>query len=581
MKNVFRKNKFITRIIFFLAIIFIFPCSVFAGQNLNDWEIMEFNSVITVNKNSTLDIVETIKANCGDALDKHGIFRILPTRIKIRDGTTIETPIKLLEITDEKGKSYKFQETQNFSDKTITWKIGDANTIVQGINIYKIHYTVKNAIRFGNQNFDEFYWNLNGNFWDLQTDKFHASIIFPQEINSQNTTVDYYTGALGSKSKDLATYRWGASNVLEFDSIKMFNVHQGVTVSATFPKNIFMPYRFSFSELLARYAFLAIPLVTFIICFFLWYKYGKDPKVDKTVIPEYDAPGNLSPIELGMLMKNGRFDNNLITAEIIYFATRGIITIKETSEKILFFNSKDYELEKKQNSESEQKINEAQKMILKCIFDSKQKRKLSELRDSFFAHINDIKELTEKILKDKGLIVPTGLHLGIFLKILGFLGLWAAFVLFGKSLTTLGIGLALSVVIIFFFSFIMPKRTLAGANLNWEIKGFKLFMETVDKDRAKFYEKENIFEKFLPYAIVFGITKEWIKRMEEIYGKDFYNTYAPAWYVGSMASFDANSFVSAMDSLSSDISSNTSAPSGSGGGGSAGGGGGGGGGGGW
>ena len=62
--------------------------------------------------------------------------------------------------------------------------------------------------------------------------------------------------------------------------------------------------------------------------------------------------------------------------------------------------------------------------------------------------------------------------------------------------------------------------------------------------------------------------------MEDIYGKDFYNTYAPAWYAGSLASFDANSFVGAMDSLSSDISSNTSAPSGSGGMGGSGGGGG-------
>ena len=106
-------------------------------------------------------------------------------------------------------------------------------------------------------------------------------------------------------------------------------------------------------------------------------------------------------------------------------------------------------------------------------------------------------------------------------------------------------------------------------------------METVDKDRAKFYEKENIFEKFLPYAIVFGITELWIKRMKEIYGEEYFAHYAPAWYAGNMAAFSADSFASAIDSLSSSIASNTSAPSGSGGGGGAGGGGGGGGGGGW
>ena len=127
----------------------------------------------------------------------------------------------------------------------------------------------------------------------------------------------------------------------------------------------------------------------------------------------------------------------------------------------------------------------------------------------------------------------------------------------------------------------MPKRTNRGAKLNVDAKGFKLFMETVDKDRAPFYEKENIFEKFLPYAIIFGITGIWIKRMREIYGEEYLATHAPVWYVSSAGTFDADNFSSSMESLSSAIAANTSAPSGSGGGGGAGGGGGGGGGGGW
>jgi len=69
--------------------------------------------------------------------------------------------------------------------------------------------------------------------------------------------------------------------------------------------------------------------------------------------------------------------------------------------------------------------------------------------------------------------------------------------------------------------------------------------------------------------------------MKEIYGEQYYATHTPIWYTGSLASFDADSFTSAMNSLSADIAANTSAPSGSSGAGGAGGGGGGGGGGGW
>ena len=143
------------------------------------------------------------------------------------------------------------------------------------------------------------------------------------------------------------------------------------------------------------------------------------------------------------------------------------------------------------------------------------------------------------------------------------------------------LAMILTGIVLFLFGLIMPKRTQVGAELSWEIKGFKMFMETVDKDRAQFYEKENIFEKFLPYAIVFGMTSLWIQKMRDIYGEEFYTTYAPAWYVGSLAHFDVNSLNSVIDNLSAGIAASTSAPSGSGGAGGSGGGGGGGGGGGW
>ena len=106
-------------------------------------------------------------------------------------------------------------------------------------------------------------------------------------------------------------------------------------------------------------------------------------------------------------------------------------------------------------------------------------------------------------------------------------------------------------------------------------------MKTAEKYRQQFNEKENIFEKFLPYAIMFGMTKEWIKKMKDIYGEQYFGSYAPAWFIGgNISSFDAGSIDSAISSMSSSMNSAMSAASSSGGGG-AGGGGGGGGGGGW
>ncbi len=563
----------------FLAGLFLIPSLALARENVTDWYIKDFDSSIIVNKDSTLDITEKITADCGDCVNKHGIFRILPEKINVA-GQTVKTPVQLLSITDFNGRAIKYSQSRNFVDSTVTWKIGDPDITVQGVNYYEIHYLVRNAIRFGNASFDELYWNLNGNFWDIETDRFQASIIFPPEVNQANATVDYYTGYLGDKSKDLAIYRWSSPNVLEFSSTQTLLTGQGITASIIFPKNIFMPYKFGWLEIYGQYFFLPLPLIIFILCFYLWRRYGKDPRVDKTVIPEYDIPGQLTPLELGLLMTQGSFKNNFITAEIINLAVKGLMTIKETDEKLLVFHHKDYELTKNSNDKVKQALTAPQQAIFDKIFADGNTVKLSALKNKFYQVLNEVKRETKKTLETKGLIVAAGFYYRAAFIAVGVILLAGAFFLMVFSLYALA-AVFLSGLIILIFGIFMPKRTPAGAELNWQIKGFKLFMQTVDKHRAEFYERENIFEKFLPYAIVFGMTEIWIKKMKDLYGADFYATHVPIWYVGSLAAFDADSFNSAISSLSSSIAANTSSPSGAGGAGGTGGGGGGGGGGGW
>ncbi len=563
----------------FAVIMFLFPKTSLARENVTDWYIKNFDSQIVVNKNSSLDITETITADCGTGIDKHGIFRILPTQLDIA-GKKVQTPVQLLSIANEKGQGYQYSTTKNSANGTVTWKIGDAKTSVHGVNVYIIHYRVKNAIRFANQNFDELYWNLNGNFWDLQIDKFHATIKFPEEITQQNATVDYYTGSTGSKENSLAAYKWNASNVLEFDSTKTLFQKQGITASIIFPKNILTAYVPNFWESYGEYFFFLIPVFVFVIVFSLWRKYGKDPVVNKTIIAQYEIPENLSPIEAGMLMKGGGYNKSFITAEIIWLASRGLITIKEIENKILFFSSKDYELIRNRKPEIEALLNDPQKLILESVFSGLDSVLISNLKEYFYTKIKSIWKVGKNNLQNKGLIMITGINICVGLYVLSMFSFAFAIIAL-NNYTFLGVNLLLSGLIMLIFGVFMPQKTVRGAELDWQIKGFKLFMETVDKDRAAFYEKENIFEKCLPYAILFGMTKLWIKKIQEIYGSEYFTNYTPLWYVGNLTSFNADSFASTINDLSSDISSSTSAPSGSGGAGSSGGGGGGGGGGGW
>lgn len=565
---------------FFLLATLAIPGGAFARENVTDWYIQNFDSRIIVNKDSSLSITETITADCGNCLDKHGIFRILPTSLNIA-GEVASMPVELQSITNEKGLPIEYKEIKNRSDGTVTWRIGNPDVAVRGVNAYVIKYKIENTIRFADRNFDELYWNLNGNFWNLETDKFHASIVFPQNVTKENTEISLYSGVLGDKNSQSAEYFWSAPNVLEIDSTKTLPRMQGITVSATFPKDIFTPYVPSFWELYYEYVYFVIPLFVLVICFALWKKYGDDPNLEKAIIAEYEAPGKLSPIELGILMRNGKFNNSFITAEVVNLAVKGLINIKKVENKILFITTTDYELSITRNAETEQALNDSQKKIIEAMFGNESVIKLSDLKNKFYRDAKEIEKTTVKKLQENQLITARGLQFSSIFIIVAIIGGWLAISAFSKDNIILGISAGLSSAIIFAFSFIMPKRTLAGAELAWKIEGFKLFMETVDKDRAVYYEKENILEKFLPYAIVFGMTKLWIERMREIYGEQYFQTYSPAWFVGNVGAFDADSFASSMSELSSAIHSNTSAPSGSGGAGGAGGGGGGGGGGGW
>lgn len=551
-------------------------------SRITDWYIKDFQSEIIVNKDSSLNITETIVADCGNLPDKHGIFRTIPTFYQKSAGERVSTPVKLLSIAGPEGQPIKYSSIKN-SD-SVTWKIGDPNKTVTGQNTYVIRYLVQNAIRFNNPGFDEFYWNLNGNYWEIQTDVYKASIIFPSEINNSSAAkeVNIYSGSTGSKTSDLADYVWTNGNTLEVTSARTLLKGEGITASVTLPKGIFTPYKPPLAQKLMVYLIIILPLSAFVVSFYLWSKYGRDPKLGKTEMVQYEPPLNLTPMELGTLYGNGYFRTNYISAAMIDLAVKKIIRIEEIPKKGIF-GSKDFRLILLDRTGLSSLTKEEQTLINE-IFGSEDKIELSDLQNKFYKSIPILKNKVMDALKEKKLFSEAGFTWQILLSVFALIIGVAGFMLLSVS-SYLGVGLILSGAIFLFFSFLMRRRTEEGAEALWQTRGFKLYLSKAEKYRQQFYEKENIFEKFLPYAMVFGITGLWISNMKKIYGEEYFNSYHPYWYTGyAFAHFDANSFEKSINSLSSSmVSTMASNPSssGAGGGGFSGGGGGGGGGGGW
>ena len=126
----------------------------------------------------------------------------------------------------------------------------------------------------------------------------------------------------------------------------------------------------------------------------------------------------------------------------------------------------------------------------------------------------------------------------------------------------------------------LPKRTKYGNEMLGKLKGFKNFLETVEKEKLEsmVLENPNYFYDILPFTYVLGISDKWIEKFESI------SLQAPSWYDSSNA-FDISNFgtfvnstmssaKSVMSSSPSSGSSGSSSGGGSSGGGSGGGGGG-------
>ena len=91
----------------------------------------------------------------------------------------------------------------------------------------------------------------------------------------------------------------------------------------------------------------------------------------------------------------------------------------------------------------------------------------------------------------------------------------------------LPVSFALTALVFLLAGNFMPAKTKKGVETYYKILGLKEYIKTAETDRIKFQEKENIFEKLLPYAMALGIGEKWCKTFKGIY------TTPPRWYTSS------------------------------------------------
>ncbi len=556
------------------------------------WVIRSFDATYLIQQDGSVDVTENIAADFGSTA-KHGIIRDIPVEYTFDSKHNRVVHIDVQSV-DDGTTPIPYETSRNGANLSI--KIGDANKTVTGVQNYRILYTVTGALNpQADATVDEFYWNVTGNAWDVPIGSASAVVLAP-EISQYIC----FEGKTGSKVQCKGTPL--AKDRIQFETTNQLNAGEGLTVVAGLPKGTvtvppleLVTVKSAWEQVRDFLGLKPLPIALAILAAILaiaavlryWWLEGRDlwygdvhyltgdnrsrhrPLFAKdTIVVEYTPPEigkdkrRLRPAEIGTLLDE-RADTLDVTSTIIDLAVRGYLRITEVPKKWAF-GSVDYELERLKDADAE--LLDYERMLHERLFNDGATVTMSELRNEFYTDLAAVKKslYTQVVKQDR--FFPgnpeTMRNWNLFGALaLIVIGIVAVAVLGAIGAGIIGFAIVLSGLVMLVLSQSMARRTADGRETYRRCLGFRLYMTVAETDRQKFYEEEGIFEKYLPYAIVYHCVDKWAKVFSDL-GIDTSTT--SGWYVGTGV-FTAAAFSQTVENFSSSVSSAiASTPGGSG-----------------
>jgi len=489
----------------------------------------------------------------------------------------------------------------------------------------------------------ELFWNVTGGGFDLPIDSVKVSLRGPAAV----------TGALcfqgADRSADPCAAKAGPTAEYSASSL---GPNEQMTIVATFPVSAITdtapdlrdgetgfsgdvggssmsPPVAKTLSLLSYGGGLAIPAAAAVLMGTLFWKRGRDEQyagltpgltpvkgasgpVTRSqagpVAVQFTPPQGVRPGLVGTIIDEEA--NTIdVSATVIDLAVRGYLTIEETETGGIFRRT-DWLLTMMVPPQQDELL-PFEETLLAGIFAESNPVLLSSLKNHFnttleLARAQMYAEVTRRgwfrKSPEKARVGWTALGAVVM-----FVGLFVGWALGIQSATTdrvggvsfmipsgvvLGLGMLVAGGIVLLLGKRMAAKTAAGSAVLAQSLGFKQYLVTAEARQIRFEEAQDVFSRYLPYAIVFGVADRWAGTFSEVAEAATaagHSLGMPAWYVfaGHGGVGDFSGIASGIDSFSTTASGTfistpgSSGGSGMGGGGFSGGGGGGGGGGSW
>jgi hypothetical protein len=185
-----------------------------------DLHIVGFDAQITVAPDGTLKVRESLHAHFEGTWQ--GLYRTIPTEYTTQQQLNYTLFLDDFRVTDEGGTALPFAMARQGRYRELRIAVPGATDTDK---IVVIEYRVLNALAFHGE-YDELYWNVTGDEWDVPLERVTARIALPR--GATQLRCGEFTGIYGSnRSTDPVSID---GEVVTVQTAKPLGLHEGLTV---------------------------------------------------------------------------------------------------------------------------------------------------------------------------------------------------------------------------------------------------------------------------------------------------------------------------------------------------------------
>ncbi|WP_263730018.1 DUF2207 domain-containing protein [Cellulomonas sp. SG140] len=552
----------------------------------------------------------------------HGPYLTLPTRQRYDDSH--DRLYQYSDITASSPTGAPAHVNKENDRDAIVLRIGDPkNGDVQGVQTYRIAYTVDGWVNPANSQHsgDELYWNVIGSGWVVPIS--HLSLVVTGPAQAVGAAC--YVGSYGSTDPCTSAAVQGSGGRFTQDVVDVGQQWSVVTgwPAGTFRAQPILGPRYDPTAALEPFsvaggAALVVLVLGAVVVVRRVLRTGRDQaylgltpglrpasgqqvatglRGRQAVAVQFTPPEGTGPGAVGTLVDE-RANAVDVTATLVDLAVRGYLRIEEVPRRDPNKKPKDWTLV--QLREAGPELLPFETALLGSVFAGRRQVRLSELRTTFAASMAAVQSSLYQHVTERGWFRsdPQAVRnrwrvSGGLLSAGGIIALVAPLTarVQVRGVSLIGVAILLVGLLTLVLARRAPARTADGTAVLAQALGFRQYLATAEANQIRFEEGQDVFSRYLPYAIVFGLADRWARVFAELAARGR-AVPQPTWYTGyynvGAGMFWAQSFAGAMDRFSTIATQSLSAPtpgssggSGFGGGGFSGGGVGGGGGGGW